>query len=535
MAGTNDQQDSERPNGTGQEALSAKPAPVPVAEYVRVSKVIQEYSIEHQQRVIRDFAQRRGMTIVHTYADAGKSGLHIRGRDGLRQLIHDVQSGRPNFQAVLVYDVSRWGRFQDTDESAYYEYLCRRARIAVHYCAEEFENDGSPVSTIIKIVKRAMAGEYSRELSTKIFAKQCRLAELGYYQGGPPGFGLRRLLLNAQGVSKGLLKFGERKSINTDRVILVPGPPDEIKIVQEIFRAFVEDRKSAAGIARSLNERGVRTALGYPWKRSALEVVLTNERYIGNNVYNRISRKLGWRLVQNPPERWIRKEFAFEPIVPRERFAKAQSIIRAGWGGTEYTNEEVLDRLRRILRREGKLTASLIDSDRDLPCAESIAAHFGSKLRAYELAGYTPLTFHHYKETNTRRGALRLGILNEITEAIQKLGGVVNRDPSTGLLTVNDEFTTLVVIALRRPTTDGSRREIVRLAPRLNPDITVIVRMDRENKSVLEYFLLPKEAARMKGLVRLTERKCMRWSPFRFPNLDPLYSLALRTNISEEA
>ena len=62
---------------------------------------------------------------------------------------------------------------------AYYEYICRRADIQVAYCAEQFENDGSPVSTIVKGVKRAMAGEYSRELSTKVFAGQCRLIELG--------------------------------------------------------------------------------------------------------------------------------------------------------------------------------------------------------------------------------------------------------------------------------------------------------------------------------------------------------------------
>jgi DNA invertase Pin-like site-specific DNA recombinase len=53
--------------------------------------------------------------------------------------------------------------------------------IRVEYCAEQFENDGSPVS--VKGVKRAMASEYSRELSAKIFAGQCRLIELGFQQG----------------------------------------------------------------------------------------------------------------------------------------------------------------------------------------------------------------------------------------------------------------------------------------------------------------------------------------------------------------
>ncbi len=59
---------------------------------------------------------------AQTYSDAGKSGLKLAGRDALRQLIHDVESGNAHFDAILVYDVSRWGRLQDPDESAYYEY-----------------------------------------------------------------------------------------------------------------------------------------------------------------------------------------------------------------------------------------------------------------------------------------------------------------------------------------------------------------------------------------------------------------------------
>src|SRR5262249_56891232 len=142
-----------------------------------------------------------GIEIVRTYADVGKSGLSLEGRDALKQLIDLVQSGTTDFTAILVYDVSRWGRFQDADESAYYEYICKRAGISVQYCAEQFENDGSPVSTIVKGVKRAMAGEYSRELSVKVFTGQCRLIELGYRQGGPPGYALRPGLVDPDGTT----------------------------------------------------------------------------------------------------------------------------------------------------------------------------------------------------------------------------------------------------------------------------------------------------------------------------------------------
>ncbi|MGH7295033.1 MAG: recombinase family protein, partial [Polyangiaceae bacterium] len=181
--------------------------PIRVAQYVRMSTEHQQYSTENQGDVIAEYARKRGMEIVRTFADEGKSGLRIEGRKELQHLMAVVQSGKADFERVLVYDVSRWGRFQDADESAHYEFMCKMAGIQVLYCAEQFENDGSPVATIVKGVKRAMAGEYSRELSAKVFKGQCRLIELGFRQGGSAGYALRRRLVDQAGQVKGDLAF----------------------------------------------------------------------------------------------------------------------------------------------------------------------------------------------------------------------------------------------------------------------------------------------------------------------------------------
>jgi DNA invertase Pin-like site-specific DNA recombinase len=232
---------------------NTEPTKTRAAEYVRMSTEHQKYSTENQADAIRAYAERHHMEIVRTYSDAGKSGLNIEGRAGLRQLIDDVEDGSSDFNVILVYDISRWGRFQDADESAYYEYICRRRGISIHYCAEQFDNDGSPVSTIVKGVKRAMAGEYSRELSTKVFADQCRLIELGYRQGGMAGFGLRRMRIDQNGIPQGILKLGEHKSLQTDRVILVPGPEYELETVRWIYREFVDGDQAESAIAAQLN------------------------------------------------------------------------------------------------------------------------------------------------------------------------------------------------------------------------------------------------------------------------------------------
>jgi DNA invertase Pin-like site-specific DNA recombinase len=219
---------------------------IPAAEYMRGSTDRQEYSTDNQTLVNRAYAVTHRMTIVRTYSDEARSGLVIDRRDALKQLIEDVRSGNADFRVILVYDVSRWGRFQDPDEAAYHEFTCKRAGIRVIYCAEQFEDDGSPYSAAFKAMKRAAAADYSRELSVKVFNGQCRLIDLGYRLGGAAGFGLRRQLVDQKGAAKGILARGEWKSIATDRVVLIPGPPDELDIVRRIFTSFVKQRKTCA-------------------------------------------------------------------------------------------------------------------------------------------------------------------------------------------------------------------------------------------------------------------------------------------------
>jgi DNA invertase Pin-like site-specific DNA recombinase len=214
----------------------------------------QDYSIHNQFDLIKEYAAARSIEVVKTYEDYAKSGLTFTERAGLKSLIKDVQEGEANFDAVLVYDVSRWGRFQDVDESAFYEYICRRAGIAVIYCAEPFQNDGSPLTAIMKSIKRSMAAEFSRELSKKVFAGQSRLVGLGYMVGGKAPYGLRRLLVDASGTVLRELRPGQRKFFQTDRIVLVPGPLEELNAVRLIFKLYVEC--------------GMACAIAIMWRRS---------------------------------------------------------------------------------------------------------------------------------------------------------------------------------------------------------------------------------------------------------------------------
>lgn len=516
---------AEGSTGTGKALFRA-------AEYVRMSTEHQQYSTLNQIAKIREYAERRGIEIVKTYADDGKSGLTIGGRQSLQNLISDVESGSADYNMILVYDVSRWGRFQDADESAYYEYICRRAGIHVTYCAEQFENDGSPVSTIVKGVKRAMAGEYSRELSVKVFAGQCRLIELGFRQGGPAGFGLRRVLVDQAGTEKAELKRGEHKSLQTDRVILKPGPDTEVHIVNQIYRWFVDDQIPETAIAARLNEMEIKTSLDRHWTRATVHEVLTNEKYIGCNVYNRQSFKLKKLRVTNSPEMWIRKDDAFTPIVAQDLFYTAKGIIRAR--ARRFSDEELLEQLRVLYQSKGYLSGMIINETDSMPSSTVYMHRFGSLIRAYQLVGYSPNRDYGYIEINRLLRRLHPEILTDTERQIAHQGGAIYRNPLNDLLDVNHEFKVSVVFARCQSSDAGHKKWNIRFDTTLRPDITVAIRLAPGNERPLDYYLLP-SLDFGQARIRLAEKNAIELESYRFDTLDYLYGMGSQIRLRRAA
>jgi DNA invertase Pin-like site-specific DNA recombinase len=523
----------EKRNMPHTQTFIASPAAVPMrtaAMYVRMSTDHQKYSTENQADAIREYAQRFNIQVVATYEDAGKSGLKLDGRDALKRLIDDVQSGRAEFSMILVLDVTRWGRFQDADESAYYEYICRRAGIDVQYVAEQFENDGSPVSTIVKGVKRAMAGEYSRELSAKVFAGQCRLIEKGYRQGGPAGYGLRRVLVDEQGQAKAELKRGEHKSLQTDRVILVPGPPEELEVVKWIYRNFIEEGLAERQIAHLLNQQGLKTDLNRPWTGNTVHEILTNEKYIGNNVFNRVSFKLKKRRVLNAPEMWVRANGVYAAVVEPELFTAAQKVIQER--SRRWTDDEMLGRLKSLQERTGWLSGILINETEDMPTSSAYASRFGSLIHAYQLVGYTPDRDFRYIEINRFLRQVHAEIVTDVIGKIRGFGTVVTQDPTTEMFTVHNEMKVSVVICRCFQNPAGLLSWHVRLDRGFRPDLTLAVRMDTSNQKPADYYLLPSLDIEDPRL-RLFESNCLTLDSYRFDTLEPFLLMSRRIQLKE--
>jgi DNA invertase Pin-like site-specific DNA recombinase len=390
---------------------------IPAAQYLRMSTDLQEYSITNQQEAIREYAAQHGYEIIKTYSDPGKSGLTIKHRPGLRRLLEDVVGSKISFRAILVYDVSRWGRFQNADEAAHYEFICQHAGVPVVYCAEPFSNDLEVPHLVLKALKRLMAGEFSRELSNKTYEAKKRMVLRGYSVGGRAGFGLRRMLVCKDSSRNRVLRPGEYKSV-LDRVLFVRGPIREVMTVQEIFRMYIDShgKHGPSFICRDLNRRKVPYREGKKWNRSAVLRILNDPKYTGLNVWGRTAQKLRrGTTVQLQNSAWITSANPKCSIVDKDVFDRA-GRIRARLDA-KPSDKELLNQLRRIYERYGDLTTDLIESKRGLYCSRYYYKRFGSLQKVCSLIGFTPPTRRYKGEPRKRTGkCLRNLVAQRLTD-----------------------------------------------------------------------------------------------------------------------
>lgn len=455
------------------------------ALYVRASTEHQTYSTAHQEAALRVYAAQHGLDVIKTYRDQGRSGLTLEGRVGLLELLADIQTERANFSTVLVYDISRWGRFQDVDESAYYEYACRRAGIAVAYCAEPFENDGSPLAAVLKGLKRAMAAEYSRELSSKVFRAQCRLAQAGFKQGGTAGYGLRRISVSASGQAKGVLGPGERKNMPNDHVTYTLGPKNEIEVIHRIYNMYLAERLSDTGIARRLNEEGTANEFGRPWSPFHVKQVLTNDKYAGTLVFNRSTQRLKSSKRLNTPANWVKVDDAFEAIVSRDKLQEARQERQRR--RRHWTDDEMLDSLREIFVEHGRVTPDLIDSSGG-PAVKSYAFRFNGITSALGLAGVAWPSMSRSVMTRYRMRCITRDMTIELERcAAAAKANVMKLSPRTYIL--NGVTVRLLCTRCRFERSHPCWK--VTLAHKPAADFVIWVRADQANQHVEQVYLLP--------------------------------------------
>jgi DNA invertase Pin-like site-specific DNA recombinase len=503
---------------------------IPVAQYLRMSTDNQKYSTHNQEEYIKKYAADNGMIIIKTYQDEGKSGLTVSGRSGLKKLIEDVTNHRVDIEAILIYDVSRFGRFQDPDESVYYDFLLKQSGIPIIYCSEPISKDNPEMSSLYLVIQRHAAASYSRNLSEKVFAGQKNLIKRGYRQGGISGFGLRRQLVDENENKKEILQTGQRKSLQSDRVKLIPGPIEEVNIVNHIFKRFVIDSFTEREIAIELNELSESNDFNFCWTKGRVHQIIINEKYIGNNVFNRTSYKLKKNHIKNPKSEWVRKDSAFYPVVDKEIFYTAQSIISER--SIKLSNDDVIVKLKELFKEKGALSGIIIDEDSMCPSSSIYRSRFGGLLQAYKLVGYTPKRDYNYIKINRYIQDFHSDKIDTVKQRISLAGGWIEESGFDGILKVNDEFYLSILISKCKTLPSGNRRWRILFDTHNISDIIITIRMDSDNTYPIDYYIFP-SIENLSSNFLMKETNPLLLELYRYEDLESFYAIVARLKLSE--
>lgn len=376
---------SEPDKGTTPLAIGLAGRDWPAAQYLRVSSAEPHQTLAYQRHLIAAFCAAQGYRLVRTYCDEGRSGLTVKGREGLKALLADVLDDPP-FRTIVIADVSRWGRFQDPDEAGHYEFLCRAAGQRILYCASPGGEDdqGSAAAYLIKSVRRHLAAEFSRERSARTRLGRRRLFEAGGWGGGPAPFGFRRIVTHP---ATGQIVHLEPKARNpwSGAVVrLVWGPPGEVAMIRRLFSLYLDQGLTPPGIARHLEEVGLVRRPGRAWTARQVRAVLTNDLVIGRMVGGRSRYHLGERTRIEDPANW-RRQTIFTPMITPTRFEAAQQ--RLACRSRHYADAELLTDLKRLLDRHGDLDRARVQAEGRYRVSLYVR-RFGSLQAAFRQVGF---------------------------------------------------------------------------------------------------------------------------------------------------
>ena len=352
------------------------------AQYIRMSTDKQDLSPSLQKEAIAAYAAARGMEIIASYEDEGRSGVHLKNRPALLKLLHDVTESK-QFDTVLVYDVSRWGRFQDTDAAAYHEYHCRLHGAEVIYVAEMFGAEVNPITAMLKSMKRAMAAEYSRDLANKSRAGQHQVVSRGYQMGPLPPLGYRRCSVSADGQRRVMLDAGQRKIAFTDRIVWVLASEEEVGLVKRICDLYARTRLNFADIASLGGVAGWCDYRGRKLTGRSIATLLRNEALIGNFVWGRT--KHAKSLVNCRPSR---RDGCIPRLIDDDSWTQIQRRTALELN-KKQSDEEIVSNLRMALERSPLLATRELRAQ-GLPNIVTIRTRLGAWNECLKRAGQDP-------------------------------------------------------------------------------------------------------------------------------------------------
>lgn len=290
--------------------------------YTRVSTAMQVdgYSLDAQKSRMKAFAEYNDFEIVGEYEDAGKSGKTIEGRLAFSRMMEDIRSGKDGISYVLVFKLSRFGR----NAADVLSTLQVMQDYGVNLICVEDGIDSSKDAGKLMISVLSAVAEIEREnIRIQTMEGRIQKAREGKWNGGFAPYGYK--------LEKGQLIINE----------------EEAEAIRVIFDRYVHSSSGANGIAKYLDQHGIRKILRQNGKNPLFDAalirrILKNPVYCGKIAYGRrrsekvLGTRNEYRLVEQ--DDYLLVDGVHEGIVSEELWQEAQVKLLAQSKRYEHVN-----------------------------------------------------------------------------------------------------------------------------------------------------------------------------------------------------
>ena len=271
-----------------------------VAAYARVSsgKDAMLHSLSAQVSYYSDYIQNNGWEYAGVYADEAITGTKDK-RDGFQKLLAECRNG--NVDMVITKSISRFARNTVTLLTTVRE--LKELGVDVYFEEQNIHTasaDGELMLTIL--------ASYAQEESLSVSENMKWRIRRNFEDGKPwSGFVLGYRCENGQ-------------------YVVVP---EEAEVVRRIYREYLEGL-GATAIMKGLNDDGIRTRTGKPWRIGGVLKVLKNYNYTGNLLLqktyseNHLTKR---KLVNCGEQPQYHAEGAHEAIIDLETWEAVQDEI----------------------------------------------------------------------------------------------------------------------------------------------------------------------------------------------------------------
>jgi len=264
---------------------------IPAVGYLRRSSDKQEQSLPDQRREITKYAKANGYQLLRWYQDDAISGDDTLRRHGFLDM-HAAACGSRDFEAILVWDIDRFGRFHSM-EAGYWVHPLMKAGVRLVSVTEGPVNWDDFTGRVVYSLKQEGKYQYLIDLSRNSTRGHITTAQQGYLCGQAAPYGYDRMLVDESGTPQQRVRNGEKVAKPKSwKVTLVPADdPERVRTLQWLFEAYAQQDMGLRSLADALNQQGVAAPRGGLWQAGTIREILRNETYLGTLTYAK--RRMG--------------------------------------------------------------------------------------------------------------------------------------------------------------------------------------------------------------------------------------------------